>query len=127
MSLAALCAIVATLILLPVIALQVALALGRPLGRFAWGGQHDVLPGRLRTSSWIAAIILIVAVWVAWSRAAFVPPAPGNIVMLVLNWALVVQFALNALSNLISKSPSERNVMTPATIVLFACFLLLAL
>ena len=53
-------AIALSVILLALAIFQLALALGAPLGRFAWGGQHRVLPVRLRIGSAIAIVIYAV-------------------------------------------------------------------
>lgn len=41
----------ATFILLVLSAFQITLAAGAPLGRFAWGGEHRVLPATQRIAS----------------------------------------------------------------------------
>lgn len=47
---------------------EVALALGAPLGRAAWGGTHVYLPTGLRIASGAAALIWALAPW--WFSAA---------------------------------------------------------
>lgn len=44
-------AAVVVVVLGPLGVLQVLVASGAPLGRFVWGGGHDVLPARLRVGS----------------------------------------------------------------------------
>ena len=45
-------ATILALVLLAILALfQIALIAGMPIGRFAWGGQHEVLPSKLRIGS----------------------------------------------------------------------------
>ena len=56
-------ATVALLMLLALAAFQAVLIAGMPVGHFAWGGQHRVLPPRLRIGS--AASIVIYAVFAA--------------------------------------------------------------
>jgi hypothetical protein len=51
MTLHQLAAIVACAVLAGLTVFQAALIAGAPLGRFAWGGQHDVLPAKLRIGS----------------------------------------------------------------------------
>ncbi|MEW9873186.1 hypothetical protein [Arthrobacter sp. HS15c] len=46
-----LAAIAACALLAALAVFQAALIAGAPLGRFAWGGQHDVLPAKLRIGS----------------------------------------------------------------------------
>ena len=45
-------AIAACILMAALAVFQAALIAGAPLGRFAWGGQHDVLPAKLRTWRW---------------------------------------------------------------------------
>lgn len=51
---------------------QVLLIAGAPLGRFAWGGQHDVLPARLRIGSAVSiALYAVFAVLMLQAAGAF--------------------------------------------------------
>lgn len=89
--------IVAVLLLALVAVLQVALALGAPLGKAAWGGQHDgVLPTRLRVASGVAGVVvyplIIVAVLAAAGRWS---PGTGREVA----WALAGLFVVGGLAN----------------------------
>ena len=55
----AVAAIVAVVLLAVVAVFQSALALGAPLGRAAWGGQHEgVLPTRFRVASGVAGLVV---------------------------------------------------------------------
>ena len=51
---AAAAAIIFTLLMAALALFQLTLVLGAPLGHFAWGGQHRVLPGGLRIGSLVA-------------------------------------------------------------------------
>lgn len=46
---------------------QAGLVAGLPLGRFAWGGQHIVLPSRLRIGSAVSIVLYAVFAGIAWS------------------------------------------------------------
>jgi hypothetical protein len=127
MNVPVLAAYIAAVILGLVIVLQVLLAAGLPLGRMAWGGKHRVLPAKLRLSSLFAIVILAVAGWVVLARAGLVQPGPETGIVRIMIWVYGAYFALNTLGNLTSKSDLERRVMSPATIVLSLCFLLVAL
>ena len=41
-------------------AFQLLLILGAPLGRFAWGGQHEVLPRGLRVGSAFSIVLFYI-------------------------------------------------------------------
>jgi hypothetical protein len=106
---------------------QLLLAAGLPLGQAAWGGQHRVLPRRLRYGSLAAAVILGFALWVILARASLVAPGPEPLWVRVASWAFAAYLALNTLGNLASKSRFERTVMTPATVFLAVCFIVVSL
>ena len=121
-------AILASIVLGGVVVFQLGLAAGAPLGAAAWGGKHPgVLPGRLRAGSLVAAVVLAGAAWVVLARAALVGPGPTSTAIRVTTWVFGAVFVLNTLGNLASKSRLERAIMTPATLVLATCFLLVAL
>lgn len=120
-------AVIASIVLAAVALFQLALAGGAPLGIAAWGGRHRVLPAGLRTGSLVAAVVLTMAAWVVLARAALVAPGPDSTAIRVATWVLGALFVLNTLGNLASKSKLERAIMTPATIVLAGCFVVVAL
>lgn len=105
---------------------QLALALGAPLGRFAWGGQHRVLPQRMRVGSIVSILIYALIALCALDRAGAIDVFP-DIVSAVAMWVIFGYFALGVVLNAISKSKPERAVMVPITIVLTVLSLLIAL
>lgn len=105
---------------------QVALAAGRPWGRFAWGGQHDVLPPRLRTGSAVSVVLYAVFAVVILQAAGLVEVLPAAVADVGI-WVLTGYFALGVVLNGISRSRPERFVMTPLVLVLAACCLVVAL
>jgi hypothetical protein len=119
-------AFVATLLLTAAAVFQLLLAMGLPLGQAAWGGQHKILPQRLRWGSMAAALTLVIAAWVILARAGLAAPASDNQAVRIGCWFFAGMFALNTVGNLASKSAIERRVMTPATLLLLACFVTVA-
>ncbi|QKE84617.1 hypothetical protein [Arthrobacter sp. NEB 688] len=115
-------AVVATLVLVAISGVQVAAAAGRPVGRFVWGGQHEVLPHRLRVGSAVSVVIYAGMAIVLIARATGRHGAFG-----VITWVLVGYFALGVVMNALSRSRSERLAMTPACAVLSGCSVLVAL
>ena len=119
-------AIAASAVLAALGALQLALAAGAPLGRLAWGGQHEVLPTALR----IASAVSIGAY--AWC-CAVVTDAAGLVDACDGDWprtavaVLAGYFGLGVVVNAVSRSRPERLVMTPVAAVLAALFLVAAL
>jgi hypothetical protein len=114
----------AVVVLAALAVLQVLVASGRPLGRFVWGGQHDVLPRRLRVGSAVSLLVYAaIAVVLLW-RSTAAPPVPGALTVTV--WVLAGYFALGVALNAVSRSRSERLVMTPVCVVLTACSVVVA-
>jgi hypothetical protein len=106
---------------------QVALALGVPWGRAAWGGAHERLPRGLRIASGLAAVFWILAAFVVLSRAGFEwSPVPITVVRWG-TWVLVGLLGIGMLMNLASRSKLERSVQTPVAAILGVLCLLVAL
>ena len=121
-------AFIATALLGVLIAFQLALAAGAPLGFAAWGGRNPgVLPAGLRLASAFAGLVLY-PVFVAIILAAgglirddWLPVDP-RIVM----WVFTAFFALGVLANAASRSPRER-IWSPVSAVLAVCCAVIAL
>ena len=69
-------AIALTVILAALAVFQLALALGAPLGRFAWGGQHRVLPTGLRVGSLVSIVVYAVIVVLALDKVGLIDVVP---------------------------------------------------
>lgn len=119
-------AIVAAVGFLMVAAFQLALALGVPWGRAAWGGGHDQLPKRLRIASGVAAVLWIAAAFVVLGGAGYeVSPLSLNVGRWG-TWVLFGLLALGALMNLASSSRWERFLMSPIAASLSVMCLIVA-
>jgi hypothetical protein len=103
-------AAVAVGLLVVVAVFQLALALGAPFGKAAWGGTHvDVLPTRLRGASAFVGLVVYPAVIAAVLSAsglidADLVPGRGAVTM----WVLATLFLLGAIANAVSRSRAER-------------------
>lgn len=116
-------AVAACLLLAGLVVFQVLLVCGVPLGRFAWGGQQDVLPSRLRVGSAVASVVYVVVGWVLVARAA---QGAGGILGVV-TWVVAGFFLLGTAGNLVSRSLPERLVMTPVAFALCALTVVVAI
>lgn len=119
-------ALALTVILALLAVFQVALAAGVPWGYLAWGGQHRVLPPKLRVGSIISVVIYALIAFIVWERigaSSVLPDAVSHIAM----WVVFAYFALGILMNAISRSKPERYTMTPLVTVLTVLALLVAL
>lgn len=120
-------AILACSLLAGLAVFQGALIAGAPLGRMAWGGQHRVLPAKLRIGSAVSIGLYALFAYAALAKAGLVPPLIGESFTSVTMWMMTAYFALGVLMNGISRSKPERLVMTPAAAALAALYLVLAL
>ena len=106
---------------------QLALALGAPLGRFAWGGAHARLPANLRIGSLIAIAIYALLAAISLDRASLTHLFSDPAIPKIGAWVAVAYLALGIPMNAISRSKPERFTMTPVVTVLFALALIVAL
>ncbi|MEF3402324.1 hypothetical protein [Agromyces sp. CCNWLW203] len=121
-----LAAIVLCVILAALAVFQLALALGAPIGRFAWGGHHRVLPARLRIGSAISIVIYAVIAVIALDRAGVIDVV-SDAVSTIGMWVVFAYFVIGIPMNAISRSRPERYTMTPVVAVLAVLSLLVAL
>jgi hypothetical protein len=119
-------AIAACVVLAALAVFQAALIAGAPIGRFAWGGQHDVLPPRLRSGSAFSILLYIVFAIVILERAGLVTVF-GAAFAQTAGWVLFGYFVLGIVMNGISRSRPERNVMVPVCVLLAVLVLLVNL
>jgi hypothetical protein len=106
---------------------QVALALGAPWGRAAWGGAHERLSLGLRVASAFAAVLWTVAALVVLARAGFDwSPIPFSAATWG-TWVLFGLLLLGTVMNLASRSRLERLIQTPVAAVLAVLCVLVAL
>ena len=118
---------VAAILLAAIAVFQVALAFGAPLGKVAWGGQHEgVLPNRLRIASGVAGFLIYPLIVVAILDSAGLIEAnfvPGTGAQLM--WVFTGLFTLGGIANLVSRSPLER-YWAPVSIAIGICCAVIA-
>ncbi len=119
-------ALVVCVLLAGLTVFQLLLVAGRPLGRFAWGGQHEVLPRGLRLGSAVSVGIYVLVAVVVLQAAGRLSALPDGVAAVGI-WVLVGYFGLGVPMNAISRSRPERQVMTPVALVLAAGCLVVAL
>jgi hypothetical protein len=105
---------------------ELALALGAPVGRAAFGGTHTHLPAGLRIVSAIAVVIWLLAALVVLRRGGYRAPLISARVSRAGTWALTGLLSLGVLMNLASPSGWERFLQAPITAILAALCLILA-
>ena len=121
--------LVAVIVLLAILVLlaafQIALAAGVPWGHFAWGGQHRVLPRRLRIGSLFSVAIYALIALLVLDRVGQIDVLPDLFARIAM-WVVFAYFVIGIVMNALSKSRPERSVMVPVTIVLAAAALVIA-
>ena len=120
-------AVSACLILVGLSIFQVLLILGAPLGKFAWGGSYTVLPNKLRIASLMSIILYIIFSLLILSKAGLLNMAISVSIIQVGMWVLTGYFLLGAIMNGVSRSTSERRLMTPVAAMLAVLFLYVTL
>lgn len=120
-------AIIATTVLVCLSVFQLALALGAPLGRYAWGGAHTVLPRNLRIGSTMSILLYAVFASFILSSAGLIETIDNQSVVTVGMWVCTAYFTVGIVMNAISRSVRERLVMTPVCILLAITFLICSL
>jgi hypothetical protein len=106
--------------------LQLLLIAGAPLGRFAWGGQHVVLPRGLRVGSAVSIALYGVFALLMLQAAGAGTVLPRGLVDVAL-WVLTGYFVLGVAMNAASRSRPEQLVMTPTVLTLAVVCLVLAM
>jgi hypothetical protein len=121
-------AIITILTILAILSiLQIALVFGAPIGHFAWGGQHRVLPRNLRIGSLFSVAIYSGIVACILSKSGVYQIIPEGLLLDILVWIIFAYFALGVFMNAISRSKPERYTMTPTSLVLAICIFAVAI
>lgn len=106
---------------------QLALAMGAPLGRFAWGGGQARLSPGLRIGSLVSILIYAAFALIVLERAGLVRVLPDASIATIGIWVIVGYSGLGVLMNAISRSKPERYTMTPVALALGVLALVVAL
>ena len=120
-------AIITCTILVSLTVFQIALILGAPLGRYAWGGQHTVLPRKLKMSSMSSLLVYAIFAVIILSKAGVVDFINNQSFLSIMIWILAGYFWLGVIMNGISRSKSERNLMTPIAFIMALLTTIIAL
>ena len=119
-------AVVALVLLAALAVFQGLLVAGAPLGRFAWGGQHEVLPTGFRMGSVVSIALYAAFAVLILQAAGLISPLPDDFADVAI-WVLTGYFVLGIAMNAISRSRAERRTMTPVVAILAVASLVLAL
>ena len=120
-------AFIACVILAVLVIFQVLLIFGAPLGQYAWGGSHVVLPAKLRIGSIISIILYFFFALVILGSAKVIDTPISEDILNIGIWALTAYFFIGVFMNAISRSKRERASMTPAALALALICLFIAI
>jgi hypothetical protein len=120
-------AIAACTILAALAVFQAALIARAPIGRFAWGGQHEVLTPRLRVGSAVSIVLYAAFAVLIVERAELATIIGHAGFAQAACWVLFGYFTLGIVMNSVSRSKPERNTMVPVSLVLAVLVLVVAL
>ena len=102
--------------------MTVLVACGLPLGEFTMGGQHKILPKKLRVVAVISVAIQIFAMIIILQAGGLLPLWLPFKVTKYICFFFAAYLSLNTIMNMISKSKKEKYVMTPLSIIVAICF-----
>lgn len=120
-------AVAAAVGFLMIAAFQLALVLGAPLGRAAWGGTtHLQLPPGLRIASAFAFGVWTLAALIVLGRAGIHASALPSALLRWGTWILIGVLPLGAVLNFASPSNWERYLWGPVALILAGLCLLVA-
>jgi hypothetical protein len=122
-----LAAIICVVLFIGLSIFQFLLAIGLPLGRFAYGGKYETLPKNLRIISIVAIGIFVFGLISVLIQVGVITIIPNSILFDIVVWVLAFYLSLNTLANLASKSKSEKLVMTPISLSLAICLFIVAI
>ncbi len=115
-----------TILVMIVIAFQIALAMGAPWGHLTWGGRFPgQLPSRMRRIAIFSAVLLAVFALVVEARAGVLFPEWRGLSNILI-WVVVGYCALGAVMNAITPSKWERIVWLPVVLGMLVCSLVVA-
>lgn len=122
-------AIVAIVLFALLIVFQLALALGVPWGRAAYGGQHaGALPVQFRIASVVAVVVWTGVALVVARRAGLAVWSPLPVSWLpVVIWIVVGLLAIAVIMNAITPSALERAIWLPFSLLALASTLTVAI
>lgn len=118
--------LIAVSLLTLVAVFQFALALGLQQGDMVYGGMYPKsLPARMRYASVLAGIMLLVIASFFAMKAGFIYPVFKGAVLNTIIGVITGLLFLNTLGNIVSRSAKERYIMSPISLTIVICGILL--
>ena len=102
--------------------MTILVACGLPLGEFTMGGQHRILPKKLRLVAVILVAIQIFAMIIILQAGGFISLWWSFKVTKYICFFFAAYLSLNTIMNMLSKSRKEKYLMTPISLIVGICF-----
>lgn len=119
-------AVIGSIAFLPSIGLNIALALGAPLGAYAMSGKYRVIPQEIRRAFIVPIIMQFVALWFLMTAGYVLPQAASELLPRIITTIFTFFFALYLTfymaTVLFSVSHKEKTIMGFFAIVSAICF-----
>ena len=96
--------------------------IGLPLGEFAMGGRHRIVPNNMRYAIGFSILIQWFAIMVLMQTAELIPLLFSARVTRGICFFFAVYLSINVVMNLLSRSKKERYAMTPISIIIAVSF-----
>ena len=119
-------AIAGSIFFLPSIALNIALALGAPLGMYAMNGRHRIVPQEVRRAFILPIIMQFVALFTILSAGHVLPETIPFGITRILAFFFAVYLTFYTATVFFSLSAKERHVMGPLATASTICFWIVA-
>ena len=119
-------AIIGSVFFLPSIALNIALALGAPLGKYAMNGRHKDVPQEVRRAFIMTSIKQFLALFTILSAGHVLPETIPFGIVRILAFFFAVYLTFYTATVFFSLSAKERHVMGPLATASTICFWIVA-
>ncbi|MBH1940943.1 hypothetical protein I5677_08575 [Mobilitalea sibirica] len=107
--------------------IYILLALGLPLGEFAWGGKYKVLPTNFRIICAVSVVVQLFAIMIILQTGGIIPLVFTKKVTTMICFFFAAYLSLNSIMNALSNSKKERYIVTPLSVTSAICFWITAL
>lgn len=116
-----------TIIYVFVALFQLALALGAPMGEYAFGGQnHGKLPAGFRVASSASVLVNLAIAGHFLAQTGFINTLLPAELNTLANWGLVAFAAVGLLLNTITRSQAEKKMWAPVTALILVLSVIVA-
>lgn len=119
--------IIGAVIFFGIALLTMLVALGFPLGAYTMGGQYRVLPNKLRVMAVVSLMVQIFAMLMILQAGGHFPRYFTLKTTKYICLFFAGYLSLNTVMNFISKSPKEKKVMTPLSLIAAICYWIVGL